>query len=92
MRKPKLEHYPKWLREMICEPIAMSIRGVSTNREVDDALRKIYSEYRVNPISTVLFDLSIEIIRNRFSMWKMQNKMDLMQEQINELKNTKAKS
>lgn len=89
MRKPELSHYPKWLREMIVEPIASQIRGISSNREVDDSLRKIYTNYRVDPISNIVFDLTIEIIRTRFRLYHMQKKMDSLQDQIDELKEKK---
>lgn len=74
---------------MIVEPIASQIRGISSNREVDDSLRKIYTNYRVDPISNIVFDLTIEIIRTRFRLYHMQKKMDSLQDQIDELKEKK---
>lgn len=83
MRKPDPMHYPKWLREMICEPFAANIRGVSTNREVDADLRRIHLNYHKDPIATVLFDLVIESIRNRFKIWQMKEKINELQAELN---------
>lgn len=86
--KPELGHYPQWLREEIC-PDVLNQRDYYYDlrfRENEEALRKIHTTLRANPVHRVLFSVVIEVIRSKFKMYALKERCIQLEEQIKELK------
>jgi hypothetical protein len=82
--KPELKYYPCWLRELIfpTEPFGC----VSQHDRIDNekALRAIFDNQRIEPSYRVLAMFVLEVIRNRFKMYRMQQDFE---ERVLELEN-----
>jgi len=89
--EPKLSHYPNWFRQFIEDPLQGCSYGLvgmvhQPTRMGRDPLQEIFTIMRIDPIANVSFNLAIDSVRMRFKLWDMQKRMNLLQEQIDELK------
>jgi cell division protein FtsL len=87
--KPELQHYPKWLRDLIFPEINQrSWEHQKKFKDFDKALYALYTTTRNDPIGQVLFEVFLEGIRAKFEMYALQKNCDRLEEQIKELKTT----
>jgi hypothetical protein len=85
--KPKLEHYPKWLREYIYPEINQRGWDHQNNYEKTiEALHHLVFKSRTDPESRILFEVVLEGIRTKFKMYALEVKCIELDSQIKELK------
>jgi hypothetical protein len=81
MIDPKLEQYPKWLREEIYPEVSLQRDYYHDMRfkENEEALRKIFTTINVNPLHRILFAVVIETIRMKFKLYALQKRCDRLE-------------
>jgi hypothetical protein len=85
--KPKLEHYPKWLREHIFPEINQ--RGWKPHKnweKTEEELLELAVRAGIDPESRILFETVLDGIRAKFKMYALEVKCIELGDQIKELK------
>lgn len=88
--KPRPEHYPRWLRELILPEITnqRTMRYIRQRRELYQALYQLYTHTRYDPACQVLFETVLEGIRLKFKVSELQEKCDRLDRQVRDLTET----
>lgn len=70
--KPDLSHYPAWLRELIFPEILANMReGRESHQDLERSLRRVFEARRKDPVCDVLFEITLQSIRDRFKLYNM---------------------
>lgn len=91
---PKIEHYPKWLREYICPEIG-KLRAYTPRKEFEEnmsALHKLAIMSAKDPQARIIFEMVLEGIRLKFKVYAIQDgllkKCVLLEDQVKKINTT----
>lgn len=74
-----------WLREYILPTELMNCIGRQRQEDFEKALRRIHDNRRVDPAYEVLFEITLQSIRNRFRVNELEKSISCQDQQIHDL-------
>lgn len=69
MRQPDINDYPEWLHEYIKTELYHS---GDKDANCMNELQMAFTRKRIDPVAKLLFYLSVEVIRQKFTIWTLK--------------------